>query len=149
MAKVIFKFPYILKPGPRKARAEELRKQWNENNFIVIDCDFDVTIVKDDDDLIIEEAQWIPLTQEVVDMDLKDHHYYLVADKRFGTPMKAKFHSDPLAHFEMAIMVSTSVATNNVVYVYDLDGYYSRNGTAGETCPITHYMELPNLPWEE
>ena len=143
MAKVIFRFPYILKPGPRKAKADELRKQWNENNFIVIDSDFDVTIVKDDDDLIIEGDQWIPLTQEAVDMDLKDHHYYLIADKRFDTPMKAKFHSDPLAHFELTILVSTPVSTNDVVYVYDIDGQW------GDACPITHYMELPSLPWEK
>ncbi len=149
MAKVIFKFPYILKPGPRRARANALRKQWIENNFIVIDGSFDVTIVKDDDDLIIEnisplEGQWIPLTQEVVDMDLKDHHFYLVADKRFGTPMKAEFHSDPLAHFQ--IVSISRLLCNDVVYVYDLAGDYS---PAGETCPITHYMELPGLPWEK
>lgn len=137
MAKVIVKFPYILKPGPRKARAEWLRQQWNDNGLIVIDGSFDVTIVKDDDDLIIEENQWIPLTQEVVDMDLKDHHFYLVADKRFGTPMKALFHSDSLAHFEI---VSTSKANDShIVCVYDL----------ARGCPITHYMELPSLPWED
>ena len=144
MAKVMVKFPYTLKPYRKKARADWLRQQWNEKGLIVIDGSFDVTVVKDDDVLIIEETQWIPLTQEVVDMDLKDHHFYLVADKRFDTPMKAEFHSDPLAHF---IIVSTSVGDikNDIVYVYDLAGDYSPEG---DTCPITHYMELPSLPWE-
>ena len=143
MSKVLIKFPYILKPGPRKARADELRKQWNENGLIVIDGSFDVTVVKDDDDLIIEEAQWIPLTQEAVD-DLKDHWFYLVADKRFGTPMKAEFHSDPLAYFQIVSAARTIADTT--VYVYDLAGDYSPEG---DTCPITHYMKLPSLPWEE
>ena len=146
MSKVLIKFPYILKSGPRKEKADWLRQQWNEKGLIVIDSSYDVTVVKDDDNLIIEEAQWIPLTQEVVDMDLKDHCFYLVADKRFGTPMKAIFHSDSLAHFQI---VSTSIESENVddiVYVYDLAGDYSPEG---DTCPITHYMELPSLPWEK
>lgn len=145
MAKVIFQIPYILKPGPRQAKVDELRKQW-EDNVIFLDGSVNCKIVKEDDELIIKSNDWIPLTQEAVDMDLKDHLFYLVADKRFGTPMKALFHSDPLAHFQI---VSTSIelaSMDDIVYVYDLAGDYS---SEGDTCPITYYMELPNLPWED
>lgn len=145
MSKVLIKFPYILKPGPRKEKADWLRQQWNEKGLIVIDGSLDVMVVKDDDDLIIEESQWIPLTQEAVD-DLKDHWFYLVADKRFGTPMKAMFHSDPLDHFQIVSTSIESASMDDIVYVYDLAGDY---GPEGDTCPITHYMEMPRLPWED
>jgi len=144
MAKVIIQIPYILKPGPRQAKADKLRKQWEENDVIVLDASVNCKIVKEDDELIIKSNDWIPLTHEAVDNDLKDHWFYLVADKRFGTPMKALFHLDPLAHFEI---VSTSKFNNNdIVYVYDLAGDWSPQRDA---CPITHYMELPSLPWED
>lgn len=144
MAKVIIQIPYILKPGPRQSKANELRKQWEENNFIVLDSSVNCKIVKEDDELIIKSNDWIPLTQEVVDMDLKDHWFYLIADKRFKTPMKAMFHADSLAHFQIVSRSIDSASMDDIVYVYDLERDY---GT--EECTITHYMELPNLPWEE
>lgn len=146
MAKVIFQFPYLLKPGPRKARADELRKQWEENDIIILDASINCKIVKEDDELIIKSNDWIPLTQEAVDDNLKDHWFYLVADKRFKTPMKAIFHADSLAHFEIVSRSIESASMDDIVYVCDLDNEY---GPEGEMCPITHYMELPNLPWED
>lgn len=144
MAKIIFQFPYIIKSGPRQAKADELRKQWEENDIIILDASVNCKIVKEDDELIIKSNDWIPLTQEVVDTELKDHWFYLVADKRFKTPMKAMFHADSLAHFQIVSRSIDSASMNDIVYVYDLEQDY---GT--EECTITHYMELPSLPWEE
>ena len=38
---------------------------------------------------------WTPFTTEDEVFDnLKDHYWYLIVDDRFGTPVKAKWHSD-------------------------------------------------------
>lgn len=37
--------------------------------------------------------------------ELKDHYFYLVLDKRFGTPMKAKYHDDMGGYFELVSLV--------------------------------------------
>ena len=54
---------------------------------------------------------------------LEDHNYYLIAHKDYDTPIKAKYHDDPMPNF--TFMNKTS---------YISDG------------KITHFMFLPDLP---
>lgn len=62
--------------------------------------------------------------------DLMDHYYYLVAHKDFDTPIKAKYHDDQLPCFEC-------ICHLGVFYSYLIDK------------EITHYMELPPLPYDK
>lgn len=57
---------------------------------------------------------------------LKDHYWYLIAHKDYGTPMKAKYHSD-CPHFTF----------------FDANG---ERATYLFENKITHYMELPDIP---
>lgn len=60
---------------------------------------------------------------------LEDHYWYLIAHRRFGTPMKAKYHDDCDARFEF----------------YCAEGRCSSYLTDNE---VTHWMELPKKPEE-
>lgn len=70
------------------------------------------------------QGEWI--TIEAGEDLLIDRHWYLIVHKDFGTPMKAKYHSD-CPHF---------------TFFYE----------GGEGCSylfedkVTHYMELPDIP---
>lgn len=71
--------------------------------------------------------KWIPIDEGT----LEDHHYYLIAHKDYGTPMKAKFHRECFGdRFEF-------FTYSGPQYECSLDG------------KITHYMELPSLPWDD
>lgn len=79
--------------------------------------------------------EWIPLSPDSPDNDdrLEDHFFYLVADKRYGTPMKAKYHDE--GYFQ--ILSQYHYSTQNAdVWSWEF----------GDV--ITHYMQLPELPWK-
>lgn len=81
-------------------------------------------------DISREEYQtvhWKPLTE---DTEFKDHYWYLLATTKYGTAVKAKFHND-VNHFEILTQ-----SGSEYVYSWEWEGY------------ITHYMEIPKLPWE-
>lgn len=84
------------------------------------------------------ERTWIKLIDNESDSlidrvtyedNLIDHNFYLIAHKDFGTPLKAQYHSD-FPHFTFSVS-----GRGYAEFVYD-----------GK---ITHYMELPELPWKE
>lgn len=82
---------------------------------------------------------WIPL--EYIDGEwfeddrLQDHYFYLVAHKKFATPMKAKYHDDGgMRHFQI-MSVSNDICTR-----HNFDNVYSWDDS------ITHWMELPDMP---
>lgn len=56
MAKVIIKFPYMLKPDIRKQKYEELKKQWESGLMIIDDCT-QVIVLKDEDELVLSENE--------------------------------------------------------------------------------------------
>ena len=64
---------------------------------------------------------------------LKDHYFYLVTHKDFGTPMKAKYHSD-VEEFEVYI---GGINNNEYWQPWDPDN------------PIIAWMELPDIYKEE
>lgn len=81
---------------------------------------------------------WIPL--EYIDGEwfeddrLQDHYFYLVAHKKFATPMKAKYHDDGgMRHFQIMS------ASNDICTRHNFDDVYSWDDS------ITHWMELPDL----
>lgn len=67
---------------------------------------------------------WI--TIEAGESLLKDHYWYLIAHKDYGTPIKAIYHSD-CPHFSF-------FTTNGERTSYLFED------------KITHYMELPDIP---
>ena len=74
--------------------------------------------------------KWKELTEDS-EFELEDHDWYLLAVKGYGTPMKARYHCD-VPHFEVLMH-------DNPMYIYcGVNGW-------GD---ITHYMEMPKLPWE-
>ena len=76
------------------------------------------------------QGEWINFDQEsVYDNTFRDHYFYLLAVIGFGTPIKAKFHDDPLPCFTHYAM------QNNVVGEYAI-----------ELEDITHWMHLPTIP---
>lgn len=77
--------------------------------------------------------EWKVFDQEsVYDNTFRDHYFYLLAVKGYGTPIKAKFHDDPFPCFTHYAM------QNNVVGEYGIDL---------ET--ITHWRYLPAMPEQE
>lgn len=70
------------------------------------------------------QGEWI--TIEAGEDSLEDHYWYLIAHKDYGTPMKAKYHSD-CPHFTF----------------FDANG---ERATYLFENKITHYMELPDIP---
>lgn len=67
--------------------------------------------------------------------DLEDHYFYLVAHKKFATPMKAKYHDDGDLRCFQIMSVSNDICTRHNfddVYPWDND--------------ITHFMDLPDMP---
>ena len=56
MAKVIIKFPYMLKPDIRKQKYEELKKQWESGLMVIDDCT-QVIVLKDEDELVLSENE--------------------------------------------------------------------------------------------
>lgn len=80
-----------------------------------------------------QQGEWVNFDQEsVYDNTFRDHYFYLLAVKGFGTAIKAKFHDDPLPCF------THYAIQNNVVgeYAIDLED-------------ITHWMHLPTIPGQE
>lgn len=64
--------------------------------------------------------------------DLEDHYFYLVAHKKFATPMKAKYHDECYGgRFEI---LSGSWRTGEIKDVCSWDE------------DITHFMDLPDMP---
>ena len=68
--------------------------------------------------------------------ELQDHHFYLVAHKDYGTPMKAKWHQDCTPTFQVYIGGGKCDE-----YIDELSNYH-----AEENKKITHWCKLPNLP---
>lgn len=68
--------------------------------------------------------------------ELQDHHFYLVAHKDYGTPMKAKWHQDCPPTFQVYIGDGKCDE-----YIDELSNYH-----AEENKKITHWCKLPNLP---
>ena len=68
--------------------------------------------------------------------ELQDHHFYLVAHKDYGTPMKAKWHQDCPPTFQVYIGGGKCDE-----YIDELSNYH-----AEENKKITHWCKLPNLP---
>lgn len=56
MAKVIIKFPYMLKPDIGKQKYEELKKQWESGLMVIDDCT-QVIVLKDEDELVLSENE--------------------------------------------------------------------------------------------
>lgn len=56
MAKVIIKFPYMLKSDVRKQKYEELKKQWESGLMVIDDCT-QVIVLKDEDELVLSENE--------------------------------------------------------------------------------------------
>ena len=79
------------------------------------------------------KCEWIKIDEDSI-KNLKDHYFYLVADKRYCTPMKAKYHED-YPQFELLSQRRTDNQTSCVCLLED-------------DCTITHYMELPDMPSE-
>lgn len=77
------------------------------------------------------DIEWVKITPESI-KNLKDHHYYLVADTRYETPMKAKYDED-YPQFTLLLRRNDTACASVCLLEND--------------CTITHYMELPLLPW--
>lgn len=96
---------------------------------------------KDKDKDVMDDSNnsWIPL--EYIDGEwfederLKDHYFYLVAHKKFATPMKAKYHDDGGIRRFQIMSVSNDIRTR-----HNFDDVYSWDDS------ITHWMELPDMP---
>lgn len=84
--------------------------------------------------MIKQKVEWTPLTEDSIN-ELVDHNWYLLASEKFGTPLKAKYHADA-PHFQIFATLK-GMAIFDYCYVSDL-------GERG----ITHYMDMPLLPWE-
>ena len=80
-------------------------------------------------DAVIDKISWKKFTFQAEHDLLKDHHFYLVAHKGYGTPMKAKWHQDCAPHFEVLI---GDGKTNEYVSIFDEK--------------ITHWKELDDKP---
>ena len=78
-------------------------------------------------------GEWIKIDKDSI-KNLEDHYFYLVADKRYCTPMKAKYHED-YPQFELLSQRRTDNQTSCVCLLDD-------------DCTITHYMELSDMPSE-
>ena len=53
MAKVILQYPYNLKPDVKKEMTEKLQKDW-ENGLLVVEGYVQVTVLKDEDVIVID-----------------------------------------------------------------------------------------------
>lgn len=71
------------------------------------------------------EGEWITVEENLWNL-LEDHYWYLIVHKDYGTPMKAKYHSD-CPHFTFF-----DAGGEEVCYLFENK--------------ITHYMELPDIP---
>ena len=78
-------------------------------------------------------SEWIKITKDSI-KNLKDRYFYLVADKRYCTPMKAKYHED--------------YPQFNILSQHEYDTKESTVCLLEDDCTITHYMELPCMPEE-
>lgn len=63
--------------------------------------------------------------------ELKDHYWYLIAIPKYGTPMKARYHSD---------------SESFTFFAYGENEICRIEIMADD---IDWYCELPNLPWED
>lgn len=72
--------------------------------------------------------------------ELKDHYFYLVLDRRFGTPMKAKYHDDMGGYFEIVSALPNELGWIDNVYLFD--------GEYGEPRNIDWFMELPEVKFD-
>lgn len=88
--------------------------------------------------MIRQKVEWTPLTRESAD-NLLDHWWYLLACKKHGTALKAKYHLDSAPYFEI-FSTTERDATFDYLYLYELDD--------SDDYEITHYMDMPLLPWE-
>lgn len=90
-------------------------------------------------DAVLNNDGWIPLIFEngewLEDDRLKDHYFYLVAHKKFATPMKAKYHDDGGMRCFQIMSLSNDIRTR-----HNFDDVYPWDDS------ITHWMELPDLP---
>lgn len=66
--------------------------------------------------------------------ELKDHYFYLVLDRRFGTPMKAKYHDDMGGYFELVSLVKA----RDTVFIDQLFGERD----------INWFMEMPEAGFD-
>ena len=66
--------------------------------------------------------------------ELKDHYFYLVLDKRFGTPMKAKYHDGMGGYFELVSLVKA----RDTVFIDSLFGERD----------IDWFMEMPEAGFD-
>ena len=66
--------------------------------------------------------------------ELKDHYFYLVLDRRFGTPMKAKYHDDMGGYFQVVSLVNAC----DVVFI----------GQLFEERDIGWFMEIPEANFD-
>lgn len=76
MAKIIIKFPYCLKPGPRIEKANQLRKSLEENEIIVLDASYEIQVIKDADGIYIDprtRSEWIT-NREYIDKEFNGHY---------------------------------------------------------------------------
>lgn len=61
MAKIIIKFPYMLKPGPRMEKANAIQKSLEKDDIVVLDASVEVTVIRDGDDILIDprpKGEW-------------------------------------------------------------------------------------------
>ena len=70
----------------------------------------------------------------VSEEDLEDHNWYLIAVEGYGTPLKAKYHSDGIPEFQAFTVDPWS--GNSYWKYFDVDD-------------VKYYMEMPKLPWED
>ena len=72
--------------------------------------------------------KWL-LISENIDK-LKDHYFYLVTHKDYGTPMKAKYHDDLGGYFELINYKRETEYINQIL---------------GES-KCKYFMEMPEMP---
>lgn len=70
--------------------------------------------------------------------ELEDHYFYLVLHKRFGTPMKAKYHDDMGGYFEIVSALPNEIGWIDNVFIDPLFG--ERN--------IDWFMEMPEAGFD-
>lgn len=67
MAKIIIKFPYMLKPGPRMEKANAIQKSLEKDDIVVLDSSVEVTVIRDGDDILIDprsKGDWIVTSED-------------------------------------------------------------------------------------
>ena len=146
MAKILVQFPYLLKPGSRMKQAEILKKQWEENDIIIIDAGTKVTIIKEDDYIIpVDYNIWFEINENTIN-SLEDHNWYLVCHRDYDTPIKAKFHRDSFCYFELC--TSNGVKIEYLYAGFNEDPYILKPNDEHYVNKITHFMLLPTMPEE-